>query len=71
MEVDNAKLNEFMGKAVGDLGAAMSAAGLTRVGATMTEIMEVMGAKSVDAAIAKARASASGRPIERAANGSK
>ena len=45
--------------AIYPLGEALSGAGLARVGATMTEIVEALGSKSANAAVANARDSAS------------
>jgi 2-keto-4-pentenoate hydratase/2-oxohepta-3-ene-1,7-dioic acid hydratase in catechol pathway len=45
--------------AIYPLGEALSGAGLARVGATMTEIVEVLGSNSANAAVASARNSAS------------
>lgn len=54
---DDSRIGLIEGDKVHDLGAAMSAAGLVRVGATMTEVTEVLATKPFDAVVAKARAS--------------
>ena len=54
---DDSRIGLIEGDAIYDLGAAMSAAGLVRAGATMTEVVEVLAAKPIDAVIAKARSS--------------
>ena len=43
------------GDTIYPLGEALNSTGLTRVGATMTEVIEVLGANPAASAIAKAR----------------
>ena len=54
---DDSRIGLIEGDNVFDLGAAMGASGIVRVGATMTEVIEALATKSVDKAIANARAS--------------